>query len=166
MAEKMIKRVIEALLFVSQKPLKAEDIRDALDGMEAEEIKKAIEELREEYKKEERSFDIAELAGGYQIVTKPEFAPWIGKLFKREESRLTGPSLETLAIIAWKNPANQSNVIKIRGNKAYGHIKYLEDAGLIGSKPKGKSRELKLTDKFYEYFDSSPKEVKEKFKQK
>lgn len=131
MAEKIIKRIIEALLFVSQKPLKGQEIGQAIDGMEEEKVREAIEELRQEYTKEERSFGIAELAGGYQIVTNPEFAPWIGKLFRRDEMRLSNPSLETLAIIAYKQPLTRSEIEKIRGVNVDGVLKTLLDKNLI-----------------------------------
>jgi len=131
MAEKMIKRVIEALLFVSQKPLIMEDFERALDGPDEKEILGGIEELRGDYKSGERSFSIAELAGGWQIVTNPEFAPWIGKLFRRDETKLSGPSLETLAIIAYKQPLTRSEVERIRGVNVDGVIKTLLDKSLI-----------------------------------
>jgi len=131
MAEKMIKRVIEALLFVSQKPLIMEDFERALDGPDEKEILGGIEELRGDYKSGERSFGIAEVAGGWQIVTNPEFAPWIGKLFRRDETKLSGPSLETLAIIAYKQPLTRSEVERIRGVNVDGVIKTLLDKSLI-----------------------------------
>ena len=131
MAEKMIKKIIEALLFVSEKPITLDDFKQALDGMNEEEIKKAIEELRADYQTQERSFNIAELAGGYQIITNPEFAPWINKLFKREDVKLTGPSLETLAIIAYKQPLTRAEAEKIRGVNIEGVLKTLLDKNLI-----------------------------------
>jgi len=131
MAEKVIKRIIEALLFVSQKPLTIEELRQALDGMDENEIMSAIDQLRGDYVREERSFSIAELAGGYQIVTNPEFAPWIGKLFRRDEARLTGPSMETLAIIAYRQPLTRSEVERIRGVNVDGVLKTLLDRNLI-----------------------------------
>ena len=131
MAEVMIKRVIEALLFVSEKPLTVDDLRQALDGTEEEIVKEAIEELKEHYAKSERSFNIAELAGGYQIVTNPEFSPWISKLFKRDETKLSGPSLETLAIIAYKQPLTRNEVERIRGVNVDGVLKTLLDKNLI-----------------------------------
>lgn len=127
----MIKRIIEALLFVSQKPLTTEDMRQALDGLDAGEIIAAIEELRLDYEKEKRSFNIAGLAGGYQIITNPEFAPWISKLFKREEVRISNPSLETLAIIAYKQPLTRSEMERIRGVNVDGVLKTLLDKNLI-----------------------------------
>ena len=131
MAEKMIKKIIEALLFVSQKPLTAQDLRQAIDGLEEEKVKEAVAELREDYVKSERSFGIAEIAGGYQIVTNPEFAPWIGKLFRKEEVRLSTPSMETLAIIAYKQPVTRSEVEKVRGVNTEGVLKTLLDKSLI-----------------------------------
>ncbi|MBL7157155.1 MAG: SMC-Scp complex subunit ScpB [Candidatus Omnitrophica bacterium] len=131
MAKEMTKKVIEALLFVSEKPLTIEDFRQALDGLDEEAIKQNIEKLREEYAKEQRSFSIAELAGGYQIVTNPEFAPWIGKLFRRDEIKFSGPSLETLAIIAYKQPLTRSEIERIRGVNVEGVLKTLLDKNLI-----------------------------------
>jgi len=131
MAEKMIKKIIEALLFISEKPLKIEDIRQAIDGMDEEKIKVVIEELKKEYLDSDRSFNIAELAGGYQIITNPEFAPWISKLFKRDETKLSNPSLETLAIIAYKQPLTRSEIEAIRGVNVDGVIKTLVDKNLI-----------------------------------
>ena len=159
MAEEMINRIIEALLFVSQKPLKTEVLREVLDGASEDEIKKAVECLREEYKKEKRSFDIVELAGGYQIVTDPEFAPWIGKLFKREEARLTGPSLETLAIIAYKQPLTRSEMERIRGVNVDGVLKTLLDRNLIKIKGRkeapGRPITYGTTDEFLKRFGLS-----------
>lgn len=131
MAEGMIKKIIEALLFVSEKPLMIDDFKQALDGLEEDKIKEAIDELRRDYKTGERSFGVAELAGGYQIVTKPEFAPWISKLFRREETRLSSPSMETLAIIAYRQPITRSDIERIRGVNADGVLKTLLDRNLI-----------------------------------
>jgi len=131
MAEKLVKQIIEALLFVSQKPLTMDEMRQALGGIEEEEIKKAIEELRQDYTAQGRSFSVAELAGGWQIVTNPEFAPWISKLFRPEETRLSNPAMETLAIIAYKQPLTRSEIEGIRGVNVDGVLKTLIDKDLI-----------------------------------
>jgi len=130
-ADMTIKRIIEALLFVSEKPLTVEEIKRVLDGMEEEKIKESIDELRRDYEKQDRSFIIRELAGGYQIITKCEFAPWISKLFKKDESKLSNPSLETLAIIAYRQPLTRSEIEKIRGVNVEGVLKTLLDKCLI-----------------------------------
>jgi len=130
-ADMTIKRIIEALLFVSEKPLTVEEIKRVLDGMEEEKIKESIDELRRDYEKQDRSCIIRELAGGYQIITKCEFAPWISKLFKKDESKLSNPSLETLAIIAYRQPLTRSEIEKIRGVNVEGVLKTLLDKCLI-----------------------------------
>ena len=156
MAEAMIRKIMEALLFVSEKPLTTEDLRQALDGLDDEKIKEAIAELREDYIKSERSFNIAELAGGYQIVTNPEFAPWIDKLFRRDETKLSTPSLETLAIIAYKQPLTRSEIEKIRGVNIEGVLKTLLDKNLIKIRGRkdapGRPITYGTTDKFLEDF--------------
>ena len=131
MAEEMIKKIIEALLFVSEKSLTIDDIKQAIDGMDEDKIREAIEELKNSYNESGRSFNIAELAGGYQIITNPEFAPWISKLFKRDETKLSNPSLETLAIIAYRQPLTKSEMEAIRGVNVDGVIKTLIDKNLI-----------------------------------
>jgi segregation and condensation protein B len=131
MAKEMTKKIMEALLFVSEKPLTIEDFRRALDGLEEEKIKGTINELREDYVKQDRSFGIAEVAGGYQIITNPEFAPWISKLFKQDETKLTTPGLETLAIISYKQPITRSEIEKVRGVNVEGVLKTLLDKNLI-----------------------------------
>jgi len=131
MVDMTIKRIIEALLFVSEKPLTTESLKQALGGPDEKKIEETINELREDYKRNERSFGIAELAGGYQIITKPEFAPWINKLFKRDDSKLSNPSLETLAIIAYRQPLTRSEIEKVRGVNVEGVLKTLLDKGLI-----------------------------------
>ncbi|MFH1593797.1 MAG: SMC-Scp complex subunit ScpB [Candidatus Omnitrophota bacterium] len=131
MSKEMIDKIVEALLFVSEKPLTIEDIRSALDGPEDDEIRQVIERLREDYVKHGRSFNIAELAGGYQIATNPEFAPWINKLFKRADARLSNPSLETLSIIAYKQPVTRGEIEKVRGVSVEGVLKTLLDKNLI-----------------------------------
>jgi len=156
MEKGMIKKIIEALFFVSEKPITLENLRQALDGLDDTEITGAIEELREDYTREGHSFNIAELAGGYQIVTNPEFAPWIGKLFKQEESRLSNPALETLAIIAYKQPLTRSEIEKIRGVNVEGVLKTLLEKNLIRIRGRkdapGKPIAYGTTDEFLKHF--------------
>ena len=78
---------------------------------------------------------------------------------------MDSPTTKTLAIIAYKQPVTQSEVIKIRGNKAYDHIKSLREQSLISADRKGRTRLLKVTSNFYEYFDIAETEAKDKIKQ-
>ncbi len=157
---KDIKKKIEALLFATQ-GLTTNKISETIKTKE-EEVIKALKELKKEYEERDTAFTITESAGTWKLTVQQEHVPLVKELIPSEFPKSL---LETLAVIAWKNPANQSQVIKVRGNKAYNHIKYLEDNGLITSTPKGRSKELKVTEKFYEYFNAEPKEIKKILKQ-
>src|SRR3989338_2983786 len=100
------KKIIEALLFASEKPISAEQIKEAMGGLVGGSVKSLVDELNSEYKNSGRSFNIIEIAGGFQLATDPVYEPYIRKLYKsRREDRLSQPALETLAVIAYKQPA-------------------------------------------------------------
>src|SRR5260370_1398049 len=106
--------VVEALLFASDTPLEAERIRDVLDLESAQAARGLVEELRLRY--QERGLMIVEVGGGYRMVTRPELAPWLVKLARaRTKQRLSRPALETLAIIAYKQPVSRPEVDALRG---------------------------------------------------
>src|SRR5260370_41753166 len=106
--------VVEALLFASDTPLEAERIRDVLDLESAQAARGLVEELGLRY--QERGLMIVEVGGGYRMVTRPELAPWLVKLARaRTKQRLSRPALETLAIIAYKQPVSRPEVDAIRG---------------------------------------------------
>ncbi|MFA5388624.1 MAG: SMC-Scp complex subunit ScpB [Candidatus Omnitrophota bacterium] len=127
-----IKNIIEAMLFVSDKPLFLSEIKSVLEGPDADEIKDVIAELALEYEKQTSALRIKEIAGGYQIVTDPVLAPWLKKLYKTAGSdRLSGPSLETLAIIAYKQPATKPEIEAIRGVNVDGVLKTLIEKNLV-----------------------------------
>jgi len=154
-----LKKKIEALLFATQ-GLSVNKISETLKAKEKKVIK-SLKELEEDYQKRDSAFIISKAADTWKLTVHSEHVPIVKDLIPSEFPKSL---LETLAVIAWKNPADQSNVIKVRGNKAYDHIKYLLDAGLISSSPKGRTKELKLTDKFYDYFNANKKEIKEALK--
>ncbi len=158
MSERLeLKKKVEALLFATQ-GLTAKKIGEVLKIKEKEVIS-LLSELKNDYEKRESAFTIDNTGDVWKLTIMSEQVPLVKNLIPSEFPKSL---LETLAVIAWKNPVNQSDVIKVRGNKAYNHIKFLENAGLISSKPLGKSRELRLTDKFYEYFNADPDEIKKK----
>ncbi len=131
--EKMqIRNIIEAMLFVSDKPLFLSEIKNVLEGPDANEIKEVIAELAGEYETKTSALRIKEIAGGYQIVTDSVLAPWLKKLYKTAGSdRLSGPSLETLAIIAYKQPATKPEIEAIRGVNVDGVLKTLIEKNLV-----------------------------------
>jgi len=128
------KRIIEALLFVSDKPVSIDALKDVLKEVDPTEIRAFVEELNGEYSTQGRSFSIKEIAGGFQMLTDPLFSRWISALYKRPPDRLSGPSLETLAIVAYRQPITRADIEAIRGVNIDGVVKTLEDRNLIKTK--------------------------------
>ncbi|MBI1846241.1 MAG: SMC-Scp complex subunit ScpB, partial [Candidatus Rokubacteria bacterium] len=108
--------VVEALLFASDSPLEAERIREVLDLADAREARALVEQLRSRYDSEGRALAVAEVGGGYRMVTRPDVAPWLMRLARsRTRARLSRPALETLAIVAYKQPVSRPEVDAVRG---------------------------------------------------
>jgi segregation and condensation protein B len=108
--------VVEALLFASDVPLEAERIREVLDLADAAEAVTLVEALRERYDTGERALMIVEVGGGFRMVTRPEIAPWLLRLARtRTKARLSRPALETLAIVAYREPVSRPEVDAVRG---------------------------------------------------
>jgi segregation and condensation protein B len=108
--------VVEALLFASDVPLEAERIREVLDLEHAAAARGLVEELIARYEAEPRGLSIVEVGGGYRMVTRPELAPWLVRLARaRTRVRLSRPALETLAIIAYKQPVSRPELDAVRG---------------------------------------------------
>ena len=126
------KAVIEALLFVCDKPLAIEQIRNVLDNLNPQEIRKLLEEMQVDYEQENRGVRIAEIAGGFQLVTPVNLAPFLKKLYKtRHIERISGPALETLAIIAYKQPVTKSEIEMLRNVNVDGVVSSLSEKELI-----------------------------------
>ena len=127
-----LKGIIEALLFVAGEPLSLDRIKNVLEDIDRRTVQGAIWEVQHEYEMRLSGLKIVEVAGGYQIATRPELAQWIKRLKKvKLSSRLSRPSLETLAIIAYKQPIVKAEVEDIRGVDSTGVIKGLLDKHLI-----------------------------------
>ena len=108
--------VVEALLFASDIPLEAERIREVLDLADAAEASDLVEELRARYAAADRALAIVEVGGGYRMVTRSEIAPWLVRLARsRTRARLSRPALETLAIVAYRQPVSRPEVDAVRG---------------------------------------------------
>ncbi len=151
------KSLIEALLFASDAPLSPGRIREVVGQMEDAEIVGAIGTLRDEYRSGGRAFDIVELEGGYQILSRPEFASWVERLFvERRKARLSRAALETLSIIAYKQPIVKPEIEMIRGVSSDGVIKTLLERNLITitGRAEGVGRPLLYgtTQEFLNYF--------------
>ena len=123
-----------------------------------------IERLKDKYNREESALEIVEKSGLWKMDVRQEYASIINKL-ATGSSEFTKAEQETLAIIAYKQPIKQSVIIKIRGNKAYDHIKKMVDIGLVKGKKVGRTKELNLSEGFYDYFSIGKKkgDIKEFF---
>lgn len=125
------KSIIEALLFVSNDPITKNQLQEIIKNVSAEDFSKFINELNEEYSRTGRSFRIEEIAGGWQIRTRPEFSIWIKTMLNiQRRERLSGPALETLAIIAYKQPITKAEMEGIRGVNVDWVLSSLVDKGL------------------------------------
>jgi len=124
--------MVEALLFASESPLSAADLARADEALDEEVVEAAIAELRDEYDQADRAFQIFEVGGGYQLLTRPEYAPVLERFDSVPTAqRLSGPALETLAILAYRQPVGRAEVEEIRGVGAGGVLKTLQERGLI-----------------------------------
>ena len=122
--------VVEALLFASDTPLEAERIREVLELETAAAARLLVEELRGRY--QDRGLMIVEVGGGYRMVTRPELAPWLVRLARaRTKQRLSRPALETLAIVAYKQPVSRPEVDAIRGVNAEAVLENLLERRLV-----------------------------------
>lgn len=132
MEAEQVKRIIEALLFASEGPLTITQMKEVLEEVDLQVIRAQIEQLSNEYKDSARSFNIMEVAGGYQIFTDHTFAPWLQKLYhKSRAEKLSRPSLETIAIIAYRQPITRMEIEDIRGVNVDGVLKTLLEKSLV-----------------------------------
>lgn len=167
-----IKNIIETLLFVSEDPLTIDRFKKVLESADTHEIKNALSTLSEEYDARNGGFVLREIAGGYQIRTRPEYAKWIKRLTQPGPQRLSKAALETLAIIAYKQPLIRTDIEFIRGVDCGGVLRMLLERKLIrvlGRKEiPGRPMIYATTKHFLELFDlkdlkdlPTPKEIQE-----
>ncbi len=127
-----VKRIVEALLFAVQEPISIRKISEIVEGAEAKEIREVIQQLREEYDTHDRVFQIEEIANGFQLLSRPEYHEWISKIRKKSgESKLSQQALETLSIIAYKQPIIRAEIEAIRGVQSGQMIRTLIEKGLV-----------------------------------
>lgn len=127
-----LKGILEALLFVTAEPIPVTRFLALLGAVTKQEVDQALASLSHDYEQEGRGLQLAEVAGGYRIVTKAEFAPWLKRLEKvKAPSKLSRSALESLAIIAYKQPIVRGEVEQIRGVETSGVIRTLLERKLV-----------------------------------
>lgn len=150
-------QIVEATLFASQTPLAADEIARADESLAPESVVEAIQALRDEYEEAERAFQIYQLGDGYQILTRPEYAPYLERFDSVPRApHLSPAALETLAIIAYRNPIGRIEVEEVRGVSASSVLRTLLDWELVEvvGRGEGLGRPLLygVTRKFLEHF--------------
>ena len=154
------KAKVEALLFATNGLTVDEIVKRT--GIHKREVRKILEELELEYLDASKGVHVVNEGDVWKMSVKPEHTPNVKDLLPPEMPK---GLLKTLAVIAANKPIKQSTVVKIRGNKAYGHIKKLEKMGFITSEKKGLTQILDLTEKFFEYFKVVESELNNKIGQ-
>ena len=130
MEDAQLKAVLESLIFICESPLTLDRMKEVL-GINKRDLQRLLSEMMEEYRKSERGFLLVEVAEGFQFRTRPEHADWIKKLKKVKSTALSQPSLETLAIVAYRQPVVRMDIEKIRGVDSGGVLHTLLEKKLI-----------------------------------
>lgn len=158
--EKEDMRKLEAVFFVSGRFLNMQELV-SLSDLNPVIIRNLIGKLQEKYEKDASAIEIIEKNEMWKMDVKKEYSNIINKL-ATGNSEFSKAEQETLAIIAFKQPIKQSVIIKIRGNKAYEHIKKFVELELVKKKKVGHTSELSLSDEFYDYFSVGEQEIERK----
>jgi segregation and condensation protein B len=152
-----LKNIIESLLFVAEAPLTIDRIKNVLTIADAKEIRKALSELSDEYEDRKGGFFLREVAGGFQIRTRPEYTEWIKRLLQPNPLRMSKAALETLAVVAYKQPVLRSDIEHVRKVDCGGILRMLLERKLIrvlGRKEiPGRPLIYATTKQFLEVFD-------------
>jgi len=156
-----MKRVIEAALFMATRPLSLEELSKICNSGNIGLIRKCVEELKEEYAKRNSGIEILKLENGsYKMKVITELEPQVANLAPMPE--ISSAILKTLALIAYEQPITQSRIVKERGNRAYKYIKTLLKEEFISAEKYKRTKILRTTPKFKEYFQI--KDLKEELK--
>jgi segregation and condensation protein B len=151
---------VEAVLFAVGKEISSERIA-SLCEIDIPEVENIMQNLIETYKQSDNALQILSKENGWKLTVKDEHVPLVSSIVSSTE--MEGPVMDTLAVIAWKYPIVQSDVIKLRGSGAYEHMKQLEERGLVAKEKFQRTFKVKLTGKFFEYFDLPSEEAKQAF---
>jgi len=132
--ERSLEQKLEAMLTVALEPITTEELADVVDE-DAELVLETLRTLRQEFVEQRRGFQLAELASGWVMQTAPEVASWVTKFANRDVShRLSSAALETLAIIAYRQPVSRAQITALRGVNVDGVVRLLEQRGYIEEK--------------------------------
>jgi segregation and condensation protein B len=178
MQDDQVKQVVEVLIFASDVPLPAEQIQSVVEEIPLEAVAQAVEELNAEYRQTGRTFQIVHVGGGYQIVTHENYAAWVKKLYQgRLKTKLSQAAMETLSVVAFRQPVSKPEIEAIRGVNCDGVIRTLLERKLVTMAGRadgpGKPLLFKTTKEFLRYFGINdiadlpkPREIEELFRER
>ncbi|MEA3430960.1 MAG: SMC-Scp complex subunit ScpB [Nanoarchaeota archaeon] len=151
-----LKEKVEAILFAVGKKIDIAEIAKLCHTKHLDDIKSALLELKADYEKRKSPMKVYQYDNLWKLSVSERHLPLVHNLVS--ETELSKSLMETLAVIAWRYPILQSDVIHIRTNKAYDHLTELESMGFITRTVSGRTRKIKLTEKFFNYFDLPSKD--------
>ncbi len=142
---------LEAAFFLSEEPLDNEEIADILDLGSIGYVDMLIEEFQDDLKSEERGLELVKTPEGYELKVKKTHLEHVSHLAPHQD--LNQGELRTLSLIAYNSPVEQADIIDIRGNRAYQHVKELVKRGFLSKEKDGRTAILEVTDHFLDYFE-------------
>lgn len=154
----MSKKLVEAALFMSSRAMTAEEIAK-ITGVTPSNVRKLLDGLSKEYESEAKGVEIIRSLEGWHMRVKPDILPKVAHL--TPYSDLKDGHKRTLALVAYKEPVKQSEVVHMQGNKAYAYIKFLRKKGLIKAEKEGRTSKLMVTKEFERYFGMEKARIKE-----
>ncbi len=157
MNKEELKNILECLLFISDKPLSVKKLAEVTEQKDESKVLSAVRSLKKDYEQRPGSLQISAIAGGYQLSTKKEFGKWVKKLYEQQVTyRLSPSALETLSVIAYRQPVTRSEIEKVRGVDVSGVLRSLLDKKLIKVSGKkncvGRPSLYRTTENFLMYF--------------
>jgi len=156
------KALVESALFMANEPLSLKELSQLIEDEKT--AKNIVEELKKELAREERGIILIESKEGYQLRVKPEYVPMVRHLTPYQD--LNKGLLRVLALVAYKQPITQSEIVKVIGNRAYEYVKSLEGRGLIRAVKQSRTKALIATKEFASYFGLEKPEDAKKFFEK
>lgn len=132
LASEDVKQIVETLLFITDRPVKPSRLADVIENTDTRRVREIINQLKDEYAVRGSALQIVEIGGGFQMSTKPEYGRWVRRLYNEKmTTRLSNAALETLAIVAYKQPITRAEMEAIRGVDVAGPLEKLLDRGLV-----------------------------------
>lgn len=158
-----LRKKLESILFAAGKKLDIAEIAKLCRlSHNIALVDKALHELKKRYESEDSPLLLMQEGTAWKLTVREKYSDIVQNIVRQSE--LSKTIIETLAVVAYKAPVLQSEIIKVRTNKAYDHLRELENSGYITREKKGRTKLIKLTPKFFEYFDIPPEKLKERFR--